>query len=269
MTMSTDLTFFVWADTHYGYDQRFGDEDQRGRIIDQMNNLPGWPYPASVGGVVDPPAFVLLCGDAVDGAAGAGETELAYFRYDTQRLRFPQLEVMGNHDRDPAFVGYFQDRYGGLSHAFDCQGIHCVCLNSRYDDGEHFGETELDFLRRDLAVVGDRTRVILFVHCRLDRFTNGGDVLEILADHHVILIFGAHVHKPAVFQLQGIDCIDVGQCRNHPIDPEYGRNLYVVHVTDRRLTAVSWRWDLSDWERGQRWADPEATARRFTLDRTL
>lgn len=48
--MATDLTFFVWADTHFGYDQRFGDEDQRGRIIEQMHNLPGWPYPVSVGG---------------------------------------------------------------------------------------------------------------------------------------------------------------------------------------------------------------------------
>ena len=78
--MSTDLTFFVWADTHFGYDQQFGKDDQRGHIIDEMNNLPGWPYPASVGGVVAPPEFVLLCGDAVDGVAGAGKTELAYFR---------------------------------------------------------------------------------------------------------------------------------------------------------------------------------------------
>lgn len=269
--MSTDPTFFVWADTHYGYDQRFGEADLRERTIDQMNSLPGWPYPAAVGGVVDPPEFVLLCGDAVDGSAGAGEAELAHFRHSTERLQYPQFEVMGNHDSDPAFTGYFRERYGGLSHSFDRQGVHCVCLNSLYDPGEveHFGEGELGFLRRDLAPAGDRTPVILFVHSRLDRATNGGDVLEILTGHRVLLIASAHIHKPAVFQLAGIDCIDVGQCRNHPIDPEYGRNLYVVHVTDSRLTAGPWRWDLGDWEGGQRWADPEATARRFTLDRAL
>ena len=267
--MATDLTFFVWADTHFGYDQRFGDEDQRGRIIEQMHNLPGWPYPVSVGGVVAAPEFVLLCGDAVDGAEGAGEVELAFFRHHLQRLRFPQLEVMGNHDMDPAFVDYFCNRYGGLSHSFDRQDIHFVCLNSRYDDGEYFAEEELAFLRRDLAAVDDGMPVILFVHCRLDRFGNGGDVLEILAGHRLLLICGAHVHKPAIFQRQGIDCIDVGQCRDHPIDPEYGRNLYVVDITDYRLTAVPWRWDLGDWERGQRWTNPEATARRFTLDKAL
>jgi hypothetical protein len=54
----------------------------------------------------------------------------------------------------------------------------------------------------------------------------------------VLLIVGAHGHRPDVFQLEGIDCIDVGQCRDHPIDPEYGRSLSVVHVTEDRLTAL-------------------------------
>ena len=267
--MSRDLTFFVWADTHFGYDQRFGGQDLRDRIIEQMNDLPGWPYPESVGGSVDSPEFVLLCGDTVDGAEGAGEAELQYFRYFRPKLQYPQFEVMGNHDQDPAFTGYFTERYGGLSHSFDRQGIHHICLNSRYEPEAHFDDEELEFLRRDLDAVDGATPVILFVHCRLDRFRNGDDVLDILADHRVLLIMSAHVHKPAVFQLRGIDCIDVGQCRDHPIDPEYGRNLYVVHITDHRVTAVPWRWDLADWERGQRWADPVATAGRFTLDRTL
>jgi hypothetical protein len=267
--MSTNLTFFVWADTHYGYNQRLGDEDQRARAVGQMNSLPGWPYPEFVGGVVDEPEFVLLCGDAVDGSEGAGEMELGCFHHYTRRLRFPQLEVMGNHDQDPAYAAYFRGRYGGMSHSFDRQGIHFVCLNSLYSGGEHFSEEELAFLRDDLAAVGDPIPVILFVHCRLDRFVNGGDVLDILVDHRVILVVSAHVHKPAVFQLRGIDCVDVGQCRDHPIDPEYGRNLYVMHVTDGVLTAVPWRWDLADWERGQRWADPASTARRFTLKKTL
>ena len=36
-----DLTFLVWADTHFGYEQRFVCDDLRWRIIDQMNHLPG------------------------------------------------------------------------------------------------------------------------------------------------------------------------------------------------------------------------------------
>jgi len=270
-TMSTDLTFFAWADTHFGYDQRFGGEDLRGRIIEQMNDLPGWVYPAHVGGVVGAPEFVVLCGDAVDGAPGAGEEELACFRYFARRLRFRQVEVMGNHDTASPYTRYFRERYGGLSHSFDSQGIHFICLNSRYDPAEkgRFGDEELEFLDRDLRTAGQDSPVILFVHSRLDRTANGEDVLRALGGHRVLLIVGAHGHRPDVFQLEGIDCIDVGQCRDHPIDPEYGRSLSVVHVTEDRLTAVPWRWDLGEWEHGRRWADPEATARRFTLERVL
>ena len=271
MTKPTDLTFYVWADTHYGYQQQSPADDPGGRIITQMNGLPGWPYPEAIGGVVGAAEFVLLCGDAVDGGLGAGEEELAYFRYFTERLHFPQVEVMGNHDLDPVFTRYFRDRYGGLSHSFDRQQVHFICLNSLYDADERggFGEEDLEFLRRDLEEAGSDAPVVLCVHSRLDRTANGSEVLQILSGYRVILMISAHIHKPAVFQLEGMDCIDVGQCRDHPIDPAYGRMLYVVHVTDTRLTAVPWRWDYGDWERGRRWADPEGTVERFTFDKEL
>jgi hypothetical protein len=266
-----DLTFFIWGDTHYGYEQQPAATDLRGRTIEQMNTLPGWPYPDHIGGVVGTPEFVLLCGDAVDGAEGAGASELAYFDYFSRRLRFPQIEVTGNHDLDPAYQRYFRGRYGGVSHAFDRQGVHCICLNSRYDQREQgcFGQEELDFLRDDLAQTGRDTPVMVFVHSRLDRTANGAEALQILDGYHIILVASAHIHRPALFQLSGIDCVDVGQCRNHPIDPPCGRVLYVVHVTGQRLTAVPWRWDQSGWERGLRWADAAAAVRRLTLDREL
>ncbi len=265
--MSTDLTFFIWADTHFGYDQRPFADDLRGRIISQMHDLPGWPYPPHIGGAVDRPSFVLLCGDAVDGAPGDGEAELEYYRYFSSRLAFDQYEVLGNHDTDPIYTADFVARYGGLSHSFQRDGVHFICLNSRYDDGEYLAAEDVSFLQQDLASTEQGTPVVLFVHCRLDRFRNTDEALLLLADHHILLVVGAHVHKPAVFQTAGIDCLDVGQCRDHPIDPAYGRNLYVVRITDDRLVAVPWRWDLGDWERGQRWANPEETTRRFTMEK--
>ena len=69
--------------------------------------------------------------------------------------------------------------------------------------------------------------------------------------------------------MDGIACIDIGQCRDHPIDAPYGRNFYVVRIAGRSIAAHPWRWDLCDWERGQRWADPDATLRRFSLATTF
>ncbi len=262
------LTFFVWSDTHFGYEQRPPEDDLRGRIIDQMNSLPGREYPLAVGGTVGEPEFVILCGDTVDGE-GPGEDELAVFQRFSARLRWPQIEVMGNHDIDPAFTQYFVGAYGGLSHSFDRQGVHFVCLDARYDvaDVGRFDQEHLDFLEADLSSAGDAP-VVLFVHSRLDRMKNGRLALDILHGRHVVLIMSAHIHRPAVFQLDGFDCVDTGQCRDHPIDAPFGRCLHVVRISSSRLTAVPWRWDLADWERGQRWQDPDDVAARSTLDKT-
>ena len=235
-----------------------------------MNQLPGWPYPAHIGGAVGEPAFVMHCGDMVDGQENA-ELELRYYDYFRSRLRYRQYEVLGNHDGNAPMLDCFIRRYGARSHSFDVQGMHFVSLATSYQGSQPgmVARDDMLFLERDLAEVADECPVVLFVHSRLDRLQNGDEVLLLLRDSRVILIASAHIHKPAVFDLEGIPCVDIGQCRNHPIDPEYGRNFEVVHIHDNQIQALPWRWDLEDWERGQRWADPLATSARFTLQTTF
>ena len=264
-----ELTFFVWADTHFGYEQTLGSQDLRWRVIEQMKHLAGWPYPPSVGGVVGKPDFVVHCGDMVDGNAES-EREMQFFSYFMDRLPFERFEVLGNHDAAPCIQKYFVERYGATSHAFVRGGTRFVSLNTSYDDASGIRVPE-----SDLAILTEAARqeselpIVLFVHVRLDRIENRSDVVAALRGRPVILVMGAHVHKPAVFKLDGMDCVDVGQCRNHPIDPEYGRNFYVVRIKDGELAAVPWRWDLEDWERGDRWAVPEETVKRFTLVKAI
>ena len=266
----SDLTFFAWADTHFGYDQRFNTEDLRYNIIDQINNLAGWPYPESIGGNVSNPDFILHCGDILDGEKSA-DIEMAYYRYFMSRLRVPSYEVLGNHDTAPEFMKHFLAEYKSKSYSFDKKGIHFISLNSVYDEKEagHVEKDDLDFLKRDIDQAGSDVPIILCVHSRLDRLGNGDDVLKILKDGRVILIISAHIHKPSVFTLDGINCIDIGHCRSHPIDPEYGRSFYVVRISGNSLTAIPWRWDFKDWERGQRWQDGESTVKRFILSTTF
>ena len=262
-----NLTFFVWGDTHFGYEQNYRENDLRWRIIQQMNHLPGWPYPQELGGCVARPDFVMHCGDIIDGER-PGEVELGYYRYYLPELAFPHYEVLGNHDIvAPEFVAYFLDKYAARSYVFEQQGIHCISLSGEYDEREvgRIPAEELRFLGETLGAVGPHAPVILFTHSRLDRLHNGDEVLQVLRGSRVLLIVSAHLHKPAVFSLGGISCIDIGHCRNHPIDPEYGRSFCVVHLDEAYLTALPWRWDLQDWERGQRWADPSSSAQRFML----
>ena len=267
--MSADplnLTFFAWGDTHFGYEQRFAGDDLRWDIIEQMRHLPGWPYPEHIGGCVATPAFVVHCGDMVD-AGEPAERKLHYYRYFSSRMAFPQHEVLGNHDVAPAVTQQFIETHGGTSYSFDSGGVHCVSLSGTYDEREvgTIPPEQIDFLERDLHGLLPEQRVILFTHSNLEATTNGAEVLAILKTKRTILVVSAHRHKPRVFSLDGIACIDVGQCRNHPIDPPYGRNFYVVRLAGGSLCAHPWRWDLRDWERGQRWADPETVMRRFSL----
>jgi len=265
-----DLTFFAWGDTHFGYEQRFPGDDIRWDIIEQMHHLPGWPYPDHLGGNVAVPAFVVHCGDIVD-AGEPAERKLGYYRYFTAKMKLPQHEVLGNHDTSSSADRYFVEKHGATSYSFDSSGVHCVSLSGEYDEREvgTIPPGQLDFLERDLHGLGPDQPVVLFTHSNLEYLTNGAEVLGILRTKRTILVMGAHKHRPRVSSLDGIACIDVGQCRDHPIDPPYGRNFYVVRIAGSTLSAHPWRWDLRDWERGQRWADAEATMHRFSLTATL
>lgn len=247
------ITFLLWADTHFGYDQRFGPADFRWDIVRQMNHLAGWPYPEEIGGRVEPPAFAMHCGDMVDGTTDA-DRELALYRYFAARLRVPSYETLGNHDTAPPFLGYFRDKYSADSYSFDRAGFHFVSLSGLYDPAEvgTIPNAELEFLERDLATPEADRPVVVFTHTRLDQIVNGAEVVALLKPRRAILVASAHKHRPAVFFMDDILCVDIGHCRNHPIDPEAGRSLAVARIKDGALSVVPWRWDLKDWDKGQR-----------------
>ena len=241
------MTFFVLGDTHFGYKQNFPGNDLRDDIIHQLNYLPGWPFPEKVGGVVEEPSFVVLCGDFVDGAEGASTRELNYYKYYKRRMRYPVYEVVGNHE---AYIhDFFVKGYGSTSYSFEKNGVHFISLNYRdCESGSFFGDDELSFLTNDVKNIGKRSPVVILTHNRLDRIQNGERAVDILSDYRILLIASAHTHIPDVFKFQGISCISVGHCRNHPIDREYARLFYVVRIQADRIHAVPWRWDMKKWE---------------------
>jgi hypothetical protein len=88
-----ELTFFGWSDQHVATN---GNGDHLVPAIDAMNALPGTPYPASIGGNVAKPAFVLGCGDITEWPTQAAKE--TYERLISKRLKFPSYDVLGNHD---------------------------------------------------------------------------------------------------------------------------------------------------------------------------
>lgn len=145
------VTFFLASDTHYhALEESPGEMDPRsvavnGRLVDQMNRLPGTEIPAEAGGgVVPEPAGVIHGGDIIDSGDKNGAkyvamqaTELAAFVRDwgtdgkDGRLKWACREVHGNHD-GPQGQGAMMEllaernrRRSGLA-AVSANGLHCA-----------------------------------------------------------------------------------------------------------------------------------------------
>ncbi len=94
------VTFLVTSDTHFGAEGLAALNDV---VIDQMNALPGRPWPEPIRGRVNTPRGVIVTGDLTDGgrAVEFAAFEKAYGLTGRDgRLRFPVRETIGNHDSD-------------------------------------------------------------------------------------------------------------------------------------------------------------------------
>ena len=249
------LTFFVWADTHFGYQQVFGDRDIRWQALSQMNRLAGWPYPPEVGGCVEAPSFIVVCGDFVDGGSD-GERNLAYYENAMRQTALPCYEALGNHDiQYQNVVDYLTWKHGGTHYSFDCNGFHFVSLCQTFDEGEQveaLDAEQLHWLDKNLASLDEGTRVVLFAHDAPDKLPNADAVGQILSQANVVLALSGHTHgrelrSRCVHDWRGIALASTGHVRNHPIDMVYGRVFLVVRITDAELTVAPWRWDLQEW----------------------
>ena len=149
------LTFFGWSDQHVKTD---GDGEHLVPAIDAMNTLSGRAYPASIGGRVDEPNFVMGLGDITEWPTHAAKD--TYEKLITERLRFPSYDVEGNHDSgglapSPTIHDWLKERHGALSYTFDKKGVHFVALYSQYDErlnspAQPISQSALEYLRTDL-----------------------------------------------------------------------------------------------------------------------
>ena len=139
-------------------------------------------------GVVDSirPALVLITGDLIRDALRVGEEEATgyfkLFQQEAAQFSVPLWTSPGNHDtfgierhrslvspRHPLYGrGMYRHLLGPDYYSFNFGGIHFVSLNTvDIDDLWYYGHvdsTQVEWLRRDLAMVPDSTPVVTFNH---------------------------------------------------------------------------------------------------------
>ncbi len=242
----TDVTLFVAADTHFGYE---GIPELNKLQIAAMNGLPGMPYPAQIGGAVARPRGVLIAGDLTEkGAADQWRQFVAHYGLTGKdgMLQYPVYECRGNHDRglfsQPVLDGV-KKRHGRLTYSMDFDDLHVVCLDL-YPDA-----AILSWLRSDLAAVGRTLPVVIYFHYSIEGpFSDWWSrrekdaFAEAIEGFNVVGIFHGHYHGSQHYRWRGYDVYNVGS-------PRHGMQSFaVLSVSDARMSVASWNWSRRRWQ---------------------
>jgi len=250
-----DLTFFVAADTHFGYR---GMAEANKIQIDHMNRLPGKAYPPAIGGRVGRPRGVLIAGDLTDTGKEAEWRQFAvqYGRTGNDALlKYPVYAGTGNHDRwysghNTTITRKIRARHGSLYYTWNWGDLHVICLD------EAPTRAGLQWLRKVLARIGRRLPVVIFMHFPLtgpysesNWFGSSSEKKQfgrILQGFNILGIFHGHYHGTGHYTWQGFDVYNVGSPKHS------ARSFAAVHVTDDRMTVAEWDWNW--WRNGWVWS---------------
>lgn len=239
------ITFFVASDTHFGVP---GIEEGNRRLIEELNGLPGVPYPPAIGGHVEKPHGVLITGDLTD--YSTEEQWQAFERFygltgTEGLLRFPVKEALGNHDfmGDSPVVRHIERRHGAIAYSFDWDELHVACL------GMYPSAERIRWLEDDLRRVKRGRPVVLFFHYGIDGPWSQSwesqeereDLARVLEGHRVAAIFHGHAHRAGSYRWRDYDVFRPGSPKHS------SHEVLAVRLRGDELAVASRDFDRSEW----------------------
>ena len=124
----------------------------------------------------DMPVYAISMGDDVQYYGGYNERLEGDIRRALGSSRARVFSVIGNHDQDnnPLYKRKWEDSFGPTDYSFDRGDVHYICFNdvhffhglSYYQPGELL-ETQLKWLKQDLALADKRKKLIVCYHIPL------------------------------------------------------------------------------------------------------
>ena len=239
------LTFLVAADTHLGAS---GMEQANATMLAALDELPGTPWPARIGGVVEPPLALAVLGDLTD--SGRVDQMRCFERLyyaDSHPLRGPTVDLTGNHDQVSGRTAVGQrviGWHGALFRAWDWGDVRMLCL----DKGP--SESALAWLEHELTTLPTERPLILMQHFPLLGPYSGPDwvpnaqkarLAKLLTGRRVLAIFHGHFHGSGHYRWQGIDVYNTGSPRHQ------WSEVLAVRITEDSLVVASWNWKAKCW----------------------
>jgi len=124
----------------------------------------------------------------------------------------PWYNVIGNHDVNTDMKTRelinetFENHYGPSYYSFDRGQVHFVVLDNIgwgeltdqpgvFQFRAEFGKQQLEFLRRDLALIPDEQMVVLMMHVPLMGTADTADLFRLIEDRPLCISLSAHTHN--------------------------------------------------------------------------
>ena len=192
-----DFYFIQLTDIHWGFNNpqiNPQGEDTLPRVIAAVNSLEVQPD------------FVVFTGDLTQTTddRNVRRARLASFREHAGKLKVRDVRYMpGEHDAALDRGEAYAELFGSQFHSsFDHKGVHFIMLDNVTDPRVFLGDTQLGWLRDDLARIDKDQRVIVLVHRPLfdlapdwDWTTkDGAKAIELLMPYRNVTVFYGHIH---------------------------------------------------------------------------
>lgn len=192
-----DFSFVQLSDVHWGYGNPKVNPEPRQTLLRAV---------AAVNALEHQPDFVVFTGDLTQTTDDPKlrRARLREVKEIASALKAPNVRFFaGEHDasldRGEAYLEVFG---GALNYTFDHQGVHFIVLDNTSQPAPVLGESQLDWLKNDLARLSKEAPIVVLTHRPLfalypqwDWATrDGAAAIELLSQHRNVTVFYGHIH---------------------------------------------------------------------------
>jgi hypothetical protein len=192
-----DFYFVQLSDTHWGFKGPALNPDADGTLQKAV---------AAVNALSFEPDFIVFTGDLTHTTDDPRERRrrLAEFRDIVGALRNKNVRFMpGEHDASLDNGQAWKEVFGPSYYSFDHKGVHFIAVDNVSDASARIGETQLAWIKEDLAKQGKDARIVVFAHRPLfdlmpqwDWATrDGAQATELLMPYRNVTVFYGHIHQ--------------------------------------------------------------------------
>lgn len=192
-----DFFFVQMSDTHWGFEGPPVNPEAKTTLKRAV---------AAVNALERQPDFIVFTGDLTHTHDDDKERQrrMAEFKSIVGELKVKDVKFLaGEHDAALDNGALFRTMFGAPNFTFDHNGVHFIAIDNVSDPNGSIGDTQLQWLRADLAKLDKAQPIVVLTHRPLfdlypqwDWATkDGAKAIELLMPYQNVTVFYGHIHQ--------------------------------------------------------------------------